>query len=374
VTAAVLLALIPCAYGAKDLQVANYGADSSTCGPTDSPCRSISKAIANAAPGDTIIVGPGRYGDLNGNGTPGEAGEETPTSGCGCMLAVNKAVVLISSGGAAATMIDARTVDVNTNVLLITNGGEFGRPGHGFTVTNTARPIRSGFDSVGIGIDSNGVSVRGNQVVSSGTSAKDFFDVPQFVPLGTGIDIVDSPGVILIEGNQVVGWIIGILSRGTNKTINQNALQLNQSGISAVGTTIITGNVVAGNFTGNAAVECCGSGIGVSGGGAIVGNAVIGNEVGISVSCPGGVFPCPGVAFSGPVERNNIFGNFACGLAPAVSLLADNNFWGTATGPTVGDFFSVPVHDVCLPSGTAVTATVTPFATNPFNVKAPIEP
>jgi len=67
----------PSAYGANTLYVANNGVDSITCGPSVSPSRSITQGITNAAPGDTVIVNPGKYGDVNGNGTLGESGEET---------------------------------------------------------------------------------------------------------------------------------------------------------------------------------------------------------------------------------------------------------------------------------------------------------
>ena len=43
------------------------------------PCRSISRGIANAADGDTIVVGPGRYGDLDRDGTLSEPNEEGPS-------------------------------------------------------------------------------------------------------------------------------------------------------------------------------------------------------------------------------------------------------------------------------------------------------
>src|SRR3981081_3085672 len=122
VVAMVLVALAPCAY-AKTIFVANNGADSSTCGPTGhAPCRSITQGIHNAANGDLIIVGPGKYGDLNGNGVLGEPGEETPAANCFCMLAVNKSVTIVSSDGAAATVIDAHTVDVFNNVVFTANG------------------------------------------------------------------------------------------------------------------------------------------------------------------------------------------------------------------------------------------------------------
>src|SRR5262249_55607768 len=146
---------------AGSLYVANNGVDGPGCGPTESPCRSIGQAIARAVSGDSIIVGPGRYGDLNANGVLGEPGEENPDAfspGCGCMLGINKGVRLISSDGAAETVIDARTIPSNTNVLIIATDVQFGKPGEGFTVTN---PSGSGS---GIVIDGSNVRVMGNQV------------------------------------------------------------------------------------------------------------------------------------------------------------------------------------------------------------------
>ena len=97
--------------------VANNGIDGAGCGTAASPCRTITQGIANATEGDTVMVGPGRYGDLNRNGSLGEPQEETPEPGCDCALAVNKGVVLISSDGAAATVIDSRSVAVANTVV-----------------------------------------------------------------------------------------------------------------------------------------------------------------------------------------------------------------------------------------------------------------
>src|SRR5262249_42367090 len=126
---------------AESLYVANDGSDGTGCGPKASPCRSIGQAIAHAQAGDSIIVGPGRYGDLNGTGILGELGEEHPdvfSPGCGCVLGINQSVSLTSSDGAAATVIEARSIPSQTNVLIIGNGVQFGKPGKGFTVTQTA--------------------------------------------------------------------------------------------------------------------------------------------------------------------------------------------------------------------------------------------
>ena len=281
-TALLLLVTTPIlsVYGANKntFYVATNGADSNTCGPTDQrPCRSITQAIANAGPGDDIIVGPGRYGDLDQNGVLSEPGEEAPAAGCGCMLAVNKAVSIYSSDGAAVTVIDARTLNVMTNVLIITNGGEFGRPGQGFTVTSTgAGQFNSTLnlsDAKGIAVDSNGVSIRGNRITPFlgfvvALQSELCVELPGF-----GIYIVDSPGVILIEGNQVSGWLIGVVSSGTNKTINQNALYLNAYGLFASGTASITGNVVMGSGSGCGDID---AGIDVVGNRPVAGNSFIG--------------------------------------------------------------------------------------------------
>jgi hypothetical protein len=53
---------------AATLLVAAGGLDADGCGTKAAPCRSITRAVGNAAPGDKIVVGPGRYGDLDADG------------------------------------------------------------------------------------------------------------------------------------------------------------------------------------------------------------------------------------------------------------------------------------------------------------------
>src|SRR5205085_3298064 len=117
-----MLLALPIAAHSGTLYVANNGIDgaSCSCGTKGAPCRSITCAIGNAVAGDTIIVGPGKYGDLDDSGTIGQAGEENGSPGCGCVLSLNKSVTLVSSDGAASTVIDAHAVTANTNVLIIT--------------------------------------------------------------------------------------------------------------------------------------------------------------------------------------------------------------------------------------------------------------
>ena len=315
----------------------------------------------SAAAGDTIVVGPGVYGDLNHNGTLGDLpGEENPdvfSPGCGCVLALNKPVSVESSNGAAATIIDGQSVDVGTNVLVITGlagGGEFGKPGKGFTVTNTGSQ-----DGNGITIDATNVTVAGNQVVSSMFLSE------------IGIATVNADETVRIEGNQVIGWgNTGILTQGAGKTIRGN--QVSKScgrGIEALGTSVVVGNVASGNgFVGGAFVTGAGGschGIGSSGiavgapGTVVLGNAAYGNDTGIEV----------GSAFAGTIGKNNLVGNDMCGLRNegVVGLQAPNNYWGAATGPG-----AAPADDICNENNG--TTTVTSFATKPFTVKAPIKP
>jgi len=327
--------------------VADTGSDGSSCGlALTSACRSITQAIALATVGDTILVGPGRYGDLNRNGILGEPGEElgylTPPASCNCVLLVNKRVILISSAGAAVTMIDGRSVDVIQNVLLSTNGGEFGRPGKGFTVTGTAQKTSSGVHvGEGIVID-EAVMVRGNQVVVNEPAADNG---------ATGIAVVNG-APIRIEGNLVTGWSTGIRGHA-GTTVSKNQALSNIAGINADGGSVI-GNVATAN----------GFGIYVTGTATVTGNAAYGNGYGF-------IFERP---FSGVFARNNMFGNH-CGLQNGLGiviigvadLVATNNYWGAATGPGSGG----PADNVCDENGGS--SNVTPFATKPFTVK-PLKP
>ena len=108
VLAAILIATIPALARGATRYVADTGTDGPACGlDAATACRSITQAIALAAPGETILVGPGRYGDLNRNGVLGDiAGEETGSHACGCVLSINKTVIVISSAGTAVTTID----------------------------------------------------------------------------------------------------------------------------------------------------------------------------------------------------------------------------------------------------------------------------
>lgn len=336
---AIVLGLAIGSADAATLYVGANGLDGATCGTKTAPCRSITATIAAAAPDDKILVGPGRYGDIDADGTVGDVGEETPAPGCGCVLAVNKPVSITSTGGAASTIVYARFVGLNTTVLVIADGSEFGAPGKGFTVTNTAAN-----PGAGIVIDSQNVAIRGNQVVLL-DDAKGFGRI--------GIETVDFLQTMLIEANEVSEWGIGIRTR-VGKIVRNNKLVGNRFGISATG-----GEVVRNVVVSNGDVGGSGAGIRLDGPTMAVGNTVHGNAIGFIVQS----------GFTGVVEKNNISGNVDCGLSSAAPVLnTSRNYWGSATGPG-----SDPADDVCDATGGGSTVTVLPFATKPFSAKVQLQ-
>ena len=334
----VTLAAVLCAGAtahAAPVYVANHGVDGAgcACGTKAGPCRSITCGIAVAAVGDTIIVGPGRYAQSNG---------ETGSPGCGCMVSINKSVTLVSSDGAAATIIDAHDIDVPTNVLVITTNATFGKPGKGFLVTGT---MHSG--GRGMAIDAANIVIRGNQFIGERNSYS-----------ATGIETLPTAASILIEGNQVHGWFsYGILAGGGGTTVRKNKLSFNSFyAIGANGGAAVLGNVLTANFHGMVLGDPANA----------IGNAIIGNGAEVAVTA------------NGLFQRNNVFENGEksvtaneCGLisnaSNASDLDATNNYWGASTGPGPD-----PADD----AGTATCgpADVTPFASTPFKVKPSIKP
>src|SRR5687768_6570851 len=124
------------AHAAEIVHVANNGVDTPTCGAAADPCRSISQGITNADAGDTLVVRPGRYGDLDGDGQGASPGEENGGSVAGSLggVYVNKPLTIISAAGAGATLIDMGNA-TSATVQIAVDGVKFGERGAGFTVT-----------------------------------------------------------------------------------------------------------------------------------------------------------------------------------------------------------------------------------------------
>ena len=315
---------------ADTLSVANNGIDSATCGTKDDPCRSISQAIAHASEGDTIVVGPGLYGDLNGNGLFSEPGEEVAevNFGCVCMIKVTKRLTLVSSDSAAVTVLDVGGADLR-GVVIQTDGVVFGEKGQGFTLANARRS--------GLHLDpTSGVTVVGNVAIRTGTNGND-----AFVVQGSGHTIRENVAL----GNARAGFGV----HGSGHLVSDNVASDNLLGFELTFSGDFMHNVASGNLLNGLVVNATEL--------EIHHNAIIGNrQLGMQI-----------FSSNVAITDNNIFGNGTiggnCGLLnqTGTSLMASNNFWGAAGGPGPD-----PADAVCgdPPSTTAIA----PVATKPFKI------
>ena len=319
--------------GAASLSVANYGSDSPTCG-VKTPCRSVSQAIANARARDQIVVGPGRYGDLNGNGILGEPGEETGGN-CICMIFVDKPLTLQSVAGAVATILDASTV-AGANVVEVGLGGSgstVGMPSKGFT-------FRGGFSGL---VTPNGpfladLTVGGNIAINSVENGfllhagSGSFTLTDNLAIHNGTSGFFTPGGAghSFRGNAAIAnGLFGFASDGgSGHTFNGNIAIGNVfDGFNAIGG--ITGFVYQSNSA--------------------IGNGR--NGWGFNDNA------------AATLTQNNIYGNdpaHNCGIQAGGVINAVNNFFGASTGPG-----SDPADDVCVFSGSVL---FTPFAPKEFPV------
>lgn len=283
------------------IRVENNGVDSPRCGHSSSPCRSISQAIANSVAGDTIRVGPGRYGDLDQDGIPGEEGEEKPdNSGCDCMVLIDKKVTVISTHGAAVTLVEAWPLTGVDGVTVTAEGATFGSPDHGFTVVRSAGGISTLADDV---------RVSGNIVASNATG----------VFVGGDRNMVDHNLALLNEAD-------GFMIQGEGTIVRSN---------SAIGGG--NGYFLIANKLGvwlNAAIGA-GTGFFLEGENTLLRNSAIGNlQSGITIQ--------EGTPANLP--KNNIYGNgnlptyfqeLNCGVFnySSLEISAERSFWGSVSGP-----------------------------------------
>ena len=332
------------------LTVSNYGVDNSNCGAATSPCRSISQAITNAPLGAQIVVGPGRYGDLNGDGAFGGEGEEQGSrESCLCVVNINKRVTVISRDGALQTVIDG-SGSTWAVVSITARAAVLGSSQHGFTITGSTQV--------------------GGVVVTADRSA---YIVGNIIRDNAG-----SPGIELQAGtghqifaNTVTHNAHGIVVLSSTSQISGNYVSESSNvGIFVDGTrNMLENNVVFNNLYG----------FQVTGVGHLVRrNSIIGNHLGgITVNA---VSESPGETRDIQILNNNIYGNSTrfdaassnCPLTkggiPGVRLDARNNFWGSASGPGAD-----PADAACNldTDGQLIT---TPFVTAEVPIKAGATP
>jgi len=360
VAVAALLAAVFAAHAhASTLYVGNNGVDGSGCGDATRPCRSIGQAVALASGGDRIVVGPGLYGDLSGDGSFGGAGDEAPPGDCACMIKVDRRLTIESSAGAAATVIDTGANTRLRAVRIQAPNAVFGTRNKGFTVRASS--------GLGIEVAENDVRVESN-IVFGGL-------------------LVQSEGAELV-GNTATGARQGFIVANGRATLTGNvARAATEDGFLLHGDNEVRGNVATGNgLRGFRIID--------AGRSSVTGNIAMGNGAdgltlasGDNVEVRGNTFAANGQAgvrvigiFAHPplVSRNNFLGNgsrgdsttglFGCGIVNELGALvkATGNFWGTAAGPTGGS----PADRVC--NGVASTTSAGSVAANQFPI--PVTP
>jgi len=319
--------------GAATLYVGNQGIDSGSCGSSSDPCRSISRAITNAGSGDTIVVGPGRYGDLDEDGTYGETGEEAAevNTGCDCMVNIDKRLSLRSVNGAAATIIDVNGGNIS-GVGIEASGVVFGSAkALGFSI------VRADENGVEVSSSVNGVTIAGNLSYDNDGD-------------GFAIDGLRHT----VSSNRAFRNETGFAINGANSTVSDNVAAENgddgfdvagddHSFLRDVSTANDRGFRLAG---GRHQLTSC---------------AALGNrDDGILLLS----------AATARIEKSNIFGNDAegsenCGLSNASGnvITATGNYWGSSIGPGPD-----PADAVCNSGGGSISD-LTPISSKEIKLK-----
>jgi hypothetical protein len=368
-----LLLLTPPAFwslvASASIVVANYGTDSGSCGSSAEPCRSISQAIAYAAPNEVIYVGAGRYGDVSGTGTFAGPGDERAQSGIGddidyqsCVICIFKPVQIYSLNGSAVTYIQANSAASFQNAVYINSAGvTFGSPGHGFTINNGGgNGVVVDFEATGPSSQPMNVTVAGNVDVADaqgfvfvgskyGTSGPGSICPQAYCPPGYS-------GRILFQGNRANGSGTGfwIEPRTMNCCgFSYDAFVNGQVVVHAIPHNIqvvLENNIAIGTQTGffvaKGVIFCdgCGdyasandvtlennfasgnqTGFDLSTAGLVSQNVAIGNGIGFSWAEPAGAF-----------SYNSAIGNMGPGViistfsnsGPATITLSHSNFYG----------------------------------------------
>lgn len=346
-------------------RVANYGLDNASCGSRVAPCRSITQALSLARNGDTLLVGPGRYGNLNGDADFDDPGEERRTPlgiSEGCAVCIDKAVSVFSTAGAAVTVIDAANPTQSGFMYVVrifADGVRFGAKGRGFTIT--------GGQAYGLSAQVADLRVAGNIALNNPQSGLLFF------PTGGSIHVADN----IATGSAFAGILVQGFGQDRATLVANTAVNNPGSGFSILGDAahVVDRNVSSSNgfgflVNGGGMVLTRNSAISNASHGFIVSNLasephrfVLNNVIG---NRGNGFFFNPD-AQPAVLRRNNIFGNLLnnCGIAnqSGETIDARNNFWGAATGPGADPADNAGPGSGCDIHG---TTKVIPFATQEF--------
>ncbi len=362
-TVAGILFVIPAAWAAAGtIHVANNGTDTSTCGSFAAPCRSIGRGVNHALAGDTVLVQPGRYGDLNRDGLLGGHGEELSFPFNTAALRISRPVKILSTHGAVVTVIEGSRA-LQSVVEIASSNATFGGLDEGFTLVGGRDYglFTDGFDNVRIsGNIVTGAPSSGMLVISAGIiEVSD--NVAHDNPLN-GISAVSriENGHVLVRRNKVYSNGAAGISVAF---LGSHEVSFNESSNNGVGIsvdhrpTLVFRNLVTGNGTGILAASFTPGTTPVAGP-LLLRNTIIGSiEAGIQLS------PAP---VRVTLRENNFYGNGAAGNFFANCAVANvsnapvnaaNSYWGSPTGP------GVDPADVGCGSDPVVTM---PFASVPY--------
>jgi parallel beta-helix repeat protein len=345
--------------------------------------------MMTANDGDTIMVLPGRYGDINGTGSLGDAGEEP--AGGHAAIGIIRRLRILSKEGAEVTTIDAAGA-TSEAIWILTDGVTFGAKGHGFTIMGGHS---AGLSIGGIGEPPKDVRVEGNIVARN--------DGPGFLSVifgrhlvvanniatnngGAGFDLrgclgegCEPPGDLILVDN------VSSFNSGTDEfspggagyalTRTRAIVERNLASNNPAYGFVVSGgsNVIRNNTATNNALAGFSVAAGRDQSGRFIGNTAVGNRgPGIVVSNFGRV--------SYEVHESNFYGNGTrtsdfpaypanCGLANLAShVSATNNFWGASGGPGADPADNAGAGSGCDKGSGSVTRTV-PFARIRFAIR-----
>jgi hypothetical protein len=308
---------------------------------------SINAAVAVATAGDTIKVCAGTYNEVvQVNKTLTILGAQATVDARTRTAPITSESVVGSGNGAFQILADNVVIDGFT-IQGVTNdpnqppftglvAGIWTNPG--FSGTSGGHQIRNNIiqnNIIGIELDNVGTlqtKVERNLIQNNNASGPDG---------GTGIDTNFGLSNAVIDSNKIVGHTnsgIGAFG-GSSVSVSNNEFAVNRRAIGWGGVTSssITGNNIH-NSTDSATADIRFFG-GVSGISITCNTLANGAGRGIRMDdeCPG----CPNSSIN--INNNNIFGYPVAGLVVDAggysggvgSLNAENNWWGSASGPTI---------------------------------------
>ncbi|MDT4969728.1 MAG: hypothetical protein QOJ64_4465 [Acidobacteriota bacterium] len=312
------------------------GNDTNDCLSPATACKTINAAIGKASPGDTINVAAGIYNEsVNINKTLNLLGaqvgvdartragaESTINDPCAPVQIMADKVVLNGF-----TVQGSSLTDPCLNVGIWTNPGFSGTQGGHQILNNIIQNNISGIELDNTGVFQTRVQfnlIRNNNNPGPGS--------------GNGIEVNFGLNNALIDNNKFSGHanssVLVPVTGSSSITVSNNELAGGTSErfvFGGVTNSSITRNTSIGSTATNGTIRLFGGNSGIT----IACNLLASGQRGIRVDDPFAIGPNSNIT----ANNNNIQGNVVAGLQVDTlgysgSLNAENNWWGSPTGPT----------------------------------------